>query len=129
MSLKDKKVLIVEDNQRLSRMMHFLFLSRGVDTKIANNGAEALEALQENIPDAIITDLKMPEMDGFEFCHRLKQNEAYSKIPVLVLSDLERERDADRLLSMGVNDYIKKPFMSADILDKVSYIIDGSKID
>ena len=86
----------------------------------AYNGIEALEILKKTTPDAIILDLMMPEMDGYELCETLKKNKQYKETPIIVLSALNADKNRDRLISMGASDYIEKPFISADLLEKVS---------
>ena len=115
-----KKVLIVEDGPPLNRMIQFLFTSKGYSTEYAYNGIEALEILKKTTPDAIILDLMMPEMDGYELCETLKKNKQYKETPIIVLSALNADKNRDRLISMGASDYIEKPFISADLLEKVS---------
>lgn len=68
MSSDKKRALIVEDSKSLAKMLSFLFMSRGIEVATATNGKEAMERIKEAAPDIIITDLMMPEMDGFELC-------------------------------------------------------------
>ena len=120
MNTDGKRVLIVEDAGPLNRMLQFLLSSKGYVTDSASNGIEALEALEKTAADAIILDLMMPEMDGFEFYERLKANEKYKQTPVIILSSLEAEKGRERMMSMGASDYIVKPFVSNDLIGKVS---------
>ena len=123
MPISDKTVLIVEDGEAINKMLNFLFMSRGCVVESAHNGIDALEVLKKTSPDAILLDLMMPEMDGFEFLERLKDDDKYKYIPVIVLSALAEEKHKERLKAMGVNDYIEKPFKPADLVERVSKII------
>ena len=120
MNTDGKRVLIVEDAGPLNRMLQFLLSSKGYVTDSASNGIEALDALEKKAADAIILDPMMPEMDGFEFYERLKANEKYKQTPVIILSALEANKGRERLMSMGASDYIIKPFLPGDLLEKVS---------
>jgi DNA-binding response OmpR family regulator len=120
MNTAGKRVLIVEDAGPLNRMLQILLSSKGYVTDSAYNGIEALESLEKTAADAIILDLMMPEMDGFEFYERLKSNEKYKQTPVIILSALEAKKGRERLMSMGASDYIVKPFLSNDLFEKVS---------
>ena len=120
MNIAGKKVLIVEDAGPLNRMLQILLSSKGYITDSAYNGIEALKALEKTSADAIILDLMMPEMDGFEFYERLKENKKHKETPIIVLSSLEAEKGREKIMSMGASDYIVKPFVSSDLFEKVS---------
>ena len=120
MSAFGKKVLIVEDGQALNRMIQFLLMSKGYIIEYAHNGIEAMEILKTTTPDAIIMDLMMPDMDGYELCETLKKSNQYKETPIIILSALDADKHWDSLKSMGASDYIEKPFRSSDLLEKVS---------
>ena len=120
MNTNGKRVLIVEDAAPLNRMIQFLLNSKGYVTDCAYNGIEALEALEKAAADAIILDLMMPEMDGFELYETLKKNNQYKETPIIVLSALDADNNRNRVKLMGAADYIEKPFISRDLLEKVS---------
>jgi len=126
MSASGKKVLIVEDGEALNRMIQFLLMSKGYLIEYAHNGIEAMAILEKTRPDAIILDLMMPEMDGYELCERLKKNKQYKETPIIILSSLEACRHGNILKSMGASDYIEKPFTSSDLLEKVSTALASS---
>ena len=123
MPMTNKKVLIVEDSKAQNKMLQFLFTAKGCIVEYANNGIEALEVLKETTPDAIILDLMMPEMDGFELCERLKENEQYEETPIIILSTLQEDANKERLISMGACDYVEKPFKPADLVDRVAKVL------
>lgn len=119
MTVAGKSVLIVEDEERLNRMVKYLFMAKGCKVESATNGIEALEVLKETTPDAIVLDVMMPEMDGFTLCERLKGDSKYKDIPVIVLSTLKEEENRERLISMGACDYVEKPFKPEDLVERV----------
>ena len=120
MHTSGKSILIVEDAGPLNRMIQILLTSKGYVTDCAHNGIEALEILKKTTPDAIILDLMMPEMDGYELCEALKKNNQYKETPIIILSALDADKHRDSLISMGASDYIVKPFLPGDLLEKVS---------
>ena len=122
-----KKIMIIEDGKSLNKMLTYLFLSRGYSVKSAHNGREALEVLNCMKFDAIILDLMMPEMDGYEFCGLLKEDEAHKDTPVIVISAVKKEVNEDRLRSIGISDYLEKPFSSMELLSIVSNAVAGEK--
>jgi two-component system chemotaxis response regulator CheY len=106
-----KKVLVVDD----SAIMRSLVVSaleeiNGVETVEACNGYEALKVLPQHTFDMIITDINMPEINGLEIVHFVKSNEAYKKIPTIIISTDHGEAEVKKGLSLGANRYFIKPF-------------------
>lgn len=122
MAMLDRTVLIVEDNEKTSKMLNFLFMSKGCRIETAKNGIEALESLKKTIPDVVILDLMMPDMDGFDFCSNIRRESKYKDVPIIVLSALREKKHKDRLKLMGIYDYIEKPFSAAEIVERVSKV-------
>jgi len=112
-----KKILIVEDEADVVKVIKTYLESVGHDVTVANNGRLGLEALRENLPDLIITDVVMPEMGGFEFYKVLKKDEIAKKIPVLILTGRSKMEDSFKVL--GVDDFLAKPFEGKNLLAKV----------
>jgi diguanylate cyclase (GGDEF)-like protein len=105
-----RKILVVDD-----AMMNTLLLSKALESeylvRIAHSGREALELLQtESLPDLIILDIMMPEMNGYEVCTTLKSNPETRAIPIIFLSAMESEQEKAYGLQLGAVDYIAKPF-------------------
>ena len=123
MPTSSKKVLIVEDDEIINRMLAFLFEHEGHYVKVAKNGIDALHALDEVVPDVIILDIKMPEMDGFEFYKRIKSNPIYEDIPVIIQTALTEETHFERLEALGANNYLQKPFSIEAIRERVYSVI------
>ena len=119
MTATGKTVLIVEDDARLNRMVKYALMAKGCKVETAMNGIDALEVLKESIPDAIVLDLMMPEMDGFELSERLQKDSQYKDIPIIIMSALEEDNNKDKLKSMGPRDYIEKPFNVKDFAERV----------
>ena len=120
-----KKILIIDDDLRLDKMLVFMFEGQGLETEFADSGSHALEILTHFRPDAIILDLMMPGMDGFEVCETIKKDTALKDIPVIVLTALPSDVHMERALSLGACAYIEKPFVSAKMLDKIKEVIGG----
>ncbi len=124
--MPDKRVLIVEDSKSVNRMLQYLFMARGFRVESAFNGLEALTLLEKIMPDVVILDLMMPEMDGFSLCEKLKLDARFKDIPIIVLSAMKEDENAERLLAMGVADYFEKPFISAELVERVSKMVESS---
>ncbi|WP_159579789.1 hybrid sensor histidine kinase/response regulator transcription factor [Marinoscillum sp. 108] len=117
-------ILIVEDNQDLMKYIkhHFENNERINHPRIleAANGLEGLTMAIEAVPDIIISDLMMPEMDGLELCHQLKNNEKTSHIPVIILTAKADQQSKLEGLEIGADDYIAKPFEAEELILKVA---------
>ena len=121
--MSGKKVLLVDDDKLIDKMISTFFMTRGISTEIALNGIEGLEILKQIKPDAIILDLMMPEMDGFEFCEQVKKNEQLKDIPIIAISAFCAEGNIERILALGACDFFKKPFRVKELVDKVKAVI------
>jgi signal transduction histidine kinase/DNA-binding response OmpR family regulator/ligand-binding sensor domain-containing protein len=119
-------LLFVEDNEELRSFIKII-LSDGFHVIEAGNGIEGLEIARSQLPDIIITDLMMPEMDGLELARRIKQETTTSHIPVVVLTaktDLDTQVEA---LKRGADDFITKPFSSTYLKARVENILQQRK--
>lgn len=121
--MSGKKVLLVDDDKLIDKMISTFFMSSGISTEIAVNGVEALEVLKKIRPDAIILDLMMPKMDGFEFCERVKKNEQLKNIPIIAISAFCTESYRERILALGACDFFNKPLRVKKLVDKVKAVI------
>jgi len=104
-----QKILIVDDAPANIRILGQA-LAADYQLRIATNGADALEIVKSDTPDIILLDIVMPEMDGYEVCKRLKENELTRKIPVIFVTGKTDEEYEFRGLELGAVDYIAKPF-------------------
>lgn len=117
-----EKILVVEDDYDLRKYLKNI-LKNDYNVFEANNGKEGLEVTLKEIPDIIISDVMMPELDGIEMCKKIKKNILTSHIPVLMLTAKSGEDFSSEGLKVGAWDYISKPFNSAQLLQKVKNII------
>ncbi|GAB4460355.1 MAG: EAL domain-containing protein [Elainellaceae cyanobacterium] len=113
------KILVVDDTPDNLRLLAECLTRQGYEVQCAISGALALIGIKNSPPDIILLDIKMPEMDGFQVCHRLKQNNATRDIPVIFLSALNSGSDKLRAFQVGGVDYITKPFQLEEIVARV----------
>lgn len=115
-----KRILIIEDDQLLLKMYKIKLSSEGFEVDTALDGIEGLKKLSEKIPDMILLDLMMPNMDGFEFLEIIRKNPAFKEIPVVIFTNLGQERDLQRAKKIGVADYlIKADLTPQQVVDKI----------
>lgn len=112
-------VLVVEDNASERELICSYLISGGHQAITAANGKEALNKIESQIPDVIITDLVMPDMSGLELCRHIKKNALAKEIPIIACTS--KSSDLDKLWGMkqGINIYLTKPFSSEHILEAV----------
>ncbi|MEI6580676.1 MAG: response regulator [bacterium] len=108
MSENQKRVLIVEDDQHISKVYEIQLAKEGLFTILARDGEEAVKMVENEKPDLIILDLMLPKKDGFWVLEEMRKNSKYSKIPILVISNLGQKTDAARALELGATEYLVK---------------------
>lgn len=119
MSNKSETILIVDDTIENLRLLSQILIENGYKVRAAKSGKEALASTNESMPDLILLDVKMPDLNGYEVCEKLKANEKTSSIPVLFLSSLTEEEDRLRGFTVGGVDYITKPFSYKEVIMRV----------
>ncbi len=112
-------ILIVDDNPNNVQLLKAVMTMRGFDVLVAKNGLHALETVQNDLPDLILLDIMMPEMDGFEACRKLKENHETSHIPIIFLTAKSHIDDIMKGFELGAVDYITKPFSSNELVARV----------
>jgi len=105
-----KAVMIVDDSESIRKFLIFALRSQEFMVVAARDGMDALEKLSQNKVDLVITDLNMPNMDGFEFLKALRDDSEYKQVPVIILSSLSSDQDIEMGLKLGANSYLVKPF-------------------
>jgi two-component system KDP operon response regulator KdpE len=109
-------ILVVDDEPQITRVLKTTLSSHGYGTRTAGDGDEALQVMKDWSPDLVITDLRMPNMDGLELCRRVREK---SLIPIIVLSVKGEERTKVEALDAGADDYVTKPFNVNELLARV----------
>lgn len=122
------RILVVDDDPEVIRLLTARLVNSGYDVSSASNGLEAMEKIKKRRPDLIVLDVMMPQMDGFNVCSCLKEDESLKDIPVLFLTGLGQIKDMKRAIEAKANAYIVKPFDSEELLETIERLIDPSKV-
>lgn len=117
------KILVVEDTPNLRRLVAYLLGRAGYEVLQAEDGRAAVEVLKRHLPDLILLDIRMPNMDGFELLELLRGFPRAQAIPVVMLTSLSGARDLDRAMQLGVVDYLTKPIEPRALLSQVTRIV------
>ena len=113
-------VLVVDDDALNRRLLTATLAREGIRTTAANDGAEALAAIKEDLPDVVLLDIEMPGIDGFEVLERIKGDEAVRHLPVIMISGLDDTESVVRCLEIGADDFLPKPFDAAILRARVN---------
>jgi len=120
-----KQILCIEDEPEMVDLIRLILNRRGFVVKGATGGIEGLEMIRKEIPDLVLLDLMMPDMDGWEVYQQMKADEKTRHIPVIVVT--AKAQSIDKVLGLHiakVDDYIAKPFSPKDLLSSIDKILD-----
>lgn len=118
-----KKILVVDDKTSISKLI-VQFLSKTFDVESKEDGLQALAWLQDgNIPELILTDLQMPNLDGKELISHVKSSGFFKDIPIIVLSSRDSSNDRIECLKLGAEDYMVKPFNPEELLIRIERVL------
>ena len=121
-----KRILVIEDEPNILKLVKFILESEGYQVIEAYVGTEGIEKARSMMPDLIVLDVMMPNMDGFEVAKRLTTEEETKHIPILMLSSKAQFEDKMKGIDSGATDYITKPFEKEDLLEKVKECLEGT---
>jgi signal transduction histidine kinase len=119
----EHRILIADDAASIRELMGLLLLPEGYELAFASNGPEALQKAAEFTPDLILLDVKMPGMDGFEVCRRLRANPLLAEVPVLMITALYDRDSRLQGIEAGADDFIGKPFDESELQARVRAIL------
>ena len=118
-----QKILVVDDDIDIRLLLYFILSKAGYNVVQAVNGADALEITRNNKVNLIISDVKMPVMDGYELVKKLKEASETSDIPILLLTGSEQVRISPEDLEYPPDDYLSKPFNTGSLMPKVKKLL------
>jgi DNA-binding NarL/FixJ family response regulator len=122
-----KKILIVDDDLTLRRILHNSLEQRGYQVVSVGSGKDALARFSQDVPDIIVSDVSMPEMDGFEFCRQLRSQPSGKLIPFIFLSAKNELNDRVQGHTIGADNYLTKPFEMKELLANIEALIERSR--
>ncbi len=122
-------ILIVDDQPDNLEVLSIILESEGYQVKQAINGDIALKTIELQEPELIMLDIRMPDIDGYEVCQKLKSNLKTKDIPVIFLSGLDRGIDQNKAFEVGGVDFILKPFMLEEILARVAHHLSVRRLE
>ncbi len=119
---KPVEILIVEDSPTQAEQLQHILEKNGYLVHAAANGAKALEILDDKGPDIVISDVLMPEMNGYELCRRMRADERFKHLPVILVTTLSDPTDVIKGLECGANNFIVKPYDEKYLINRIQYL-------
>jgi DNA-binding response OmpR family regulator len=117
------KVLIVDDEPNIVISLEFLMNQSGYEVGIARDGEEALAQMTAFQPDLVLLDVMLPLRSGFEVCQKIRENSAWSRVKVIMLSAKGRDVEMSKGLALGADAYITKPFSTKELVEQVRSLL------
>lgn len=121
--LKEKKILIVDDDASVQKLLAKMLSANGFRTEVASDGFEAGVKTVQFKPDLMVLDLYMPGMDGFEICKQIKENSITSHIKILAITGYNTQANEDQILEAGADGYLVKPVERKTLLQNVDDLL------
>jgi CheY-like chemotaxis protein len=120
-----KKLLVIEDNPELAKLLEIILRRAGYDIAVADNGVDGLERVKQTNPDLVLLDIMLPRMDGYQVCDRIR-HELHSDVPVIMLTSLDSPADMERSRKVGATDHLAKPFDKEYLLEIIEHYTEPS---
>ena len=116
-------VLVVDDNEDNLRIVSHILLPRGFEVRTAIDGKTALKSMEEQLPDVVLLDIMMPEMDGMQVLDRIRTNPHSASVPVILVTGKAQDEDVLNGYKYGADYYITKPFTARQLLHGIGLVL------
>ena len=121
------RILVIEDNAANLELMTYLLGAFGYATSSATNGVAGWEAAEKNPYDLVLTDILMPDLDGYQFARRFKSNPQLRRIPLIAVTALAMTGDRDRIIASGFDGYISKPIDPKTFIGRIESFLTAGR--
>jgi len=126
-NMSQGKVLVIDDEPQITEIIEAFLGNAGYEVHVSNVAVEGLKLAKKIIPDVILLDIMMPDVDGYSLCNDLKNDKATANIPVVFLTGKDRNDDMGRSFQSGGDMFIKKPFSCERLLEILNIILLSTK--
>jgi chemosensory pili system protein ChpA (sensor histidine kinase/response regulator) len=123
---KVKRILVVDDSVTVRKVTTRLLERNGFEVFTAKDGVDAIATLQDHIPDLMLLDIEMPRMDGFEVASVVRHDSRLKHVPIIMITSRTGDKHRNRALSIGVNEYLGKPFQEDKLLSNIEKLLAGA---
>lgn len=118
-----KKILVVDDDPYILMSLEYLMKKNGFEVMVARNGTEALDIVEKQVPDIVLLDIMMPDVDGYAICKHIKSSKKLKEAKVVFMSAKSKETDIRKGYDLGASLYVTKPFSTRQLLKQVQELI------
>ncbi|WP_114416496.1 response regulator transcription factor [Marinospirillum perlucidum] len=118
------KVLVVDDEPNIVLSLEFLMQQAGFSVLTAEDGETALQKVEQENPDLLLLDISLPGISGFEVLEKLRNQDAYRQLPIIMLTAHGREVEKEKGMALGADDYVTKPFSTQQLVNQVKNLLD-----
>ncbi|MDB5918939.1 MAG: hybrid sensor histidine kinase/response regulator [Massilia sp.] len=125
---EDHEILVVEDSPTQAERLRRLIQSIGYRVRVASNGQRALNLIRERKPDLVVSDIIMPEMNGYDLCRALKAEPLLREIPVILVTALNDTKDIIRGIECGADNFVRKPYSEEYLLNRISQVLQNRRL-
>ena len=124
---EQKRILLVDDHQTVFRLLAAFVRIKGYELLYAESGQQGIVMARQELPDLILLDVMMPDIDGFRVCQYLKENPETKDIPVMFLTARGAEGDLETGRKAGADGFMTKPFQTTEVLKQIEKLLDGER--
>jgi two-component system cell cycle response regulator len=117
------EILVIDDDWMIRDLLQAHLEAAGFHVMTANSGDKALEIIKVQIPDLVLLDVRMPGIDGYEVCARLKSHQATRRVPVVIVTALDNDEDYLKAVEVGADDFLPKPFNSVVMVARIRSLL------
>jgi Response regulator containing a CheY-like receiver domain and a GGDEF domain len=119
-----KVVMVVDDSLTVRKITGRMLTREGYQVVTAKDGLDALQMLQDSVPDVMLLDIEMPRMDGFELTRNMRADAKLANVPIIMITSRTADKHRDHAFSLGVNDYLGKPFQEETLLARIAELLE-----
>jgi chemosensory pili system protein ChpA (sensor histidine kinase/response regulator) len=125
LEVRTKRILVVDDSVTVRKVTTRLLERNGFEVFTAKDGVDAIATLQDHIPDLMLLDIEMPRMDGFEVASIVRHDSRLKHVPIIMITSRTGDKHRNRAFSIGVNEYLGKPFQEDNLLTNIERLLAG----
>ena len=114
-----QSILVADDEPSILLSLQFLLQKAGYEVRLAHNGEEVIQAVEQSTPDLLLLDAMMPQRDGYDVCQTIRANPRWAALPIIMLTAKSRDVERQKGMALGATDYITKPFSTRDLVATV----------
>ena len=114
-----QSILVADDEPSILLSLQFLLQKAGYEVRLAHNGEEVIQAVEESTPDLLLLDAMRPQRDGYDVCQTIRADPRWTALPIILLTAKSRDVERQKGMALGATDYVTKPFSTRDLVATV----------